>query len=67
MNQGQDFAGQRRCQLARPIRDPSGIVRFRENPEIVREVENLGRRLILVRFNDGATTFPFPHEVSVLQ
>jgi hypothetical protein len=53
----------RRCQLARPIRDRSGMVRFRESLEIVRELENLGRRMLLVRFDDGATTFVFPHEV----
>jgi len=59
---------QKRCQLALPIRDPSGRVRFRETPEIVREVDNnVGRRMLLVRFDDGATTFLFPHEVTVLK
>ena len=33
--------------------------------EIVREVDNLGRRMLLVRFDDGAITFLFPHEVTV--
>ena len=57
----------KRCQLALPIRDPSGRVRFRENPEVVREIDNLGRRMILVRFDDGATTFLFPYEVTILE
>jgi len=42
-------------------------VRFRENPEVLRVVDNLGRRMLLVRFDDGATTFLFPHEVKVLE
>jgi hypothetical protein len=58
---------QKRCHLALPIRDRSGRVRFRENPEVLREVDNLGRRMLLVRFDDGATTFLFPHEVKVLE
>jgi hypothetical protein len=57
----------RRCQLTQPIRDAGGTVRFRENAEILHEVDNLGRRMILVRFDDGATTFLFPHEVKVLE
>jgi len=58
---------QKRCQLALPIRDRSGRVRFREVPEVVREVDNLGRRMLLVRFDDGATTLLFPHEVKVFE
>jgi len=54
----------RRCHLVRPIRDRSGKVRFRETPEIVKELDNLGRRMFLVRFEDGSTTFLFPHEVT---
>ena len=42
-------------------------MRFRENPEVVREFDNLGRRMLLVRFDDGATTFLFPHEVKVFE
>ncbi len=58
---------QKRCELALPTRDRSGRVRFRESPEVVREVDNLGRRMLLVRFDDGATTFVFPHEVKELE
>ena len=53
----------RRCSLVRPIRDSEGHVRFREAPEILREVENLGRHMFLVRFRDGGTTFLFPDEI----
>jgi hypothetical protein len=58
---------QKRCQLALPIRDRTGRVRFRESPEVVCEVDNLGRRILLVRCDDGGTTFLFPHEVKVLE
>ena len=57
----------KRCQLLQPIRDRSGMVRFHESPEVLREVENLGRRMLLVRFDDGATTLLFPHEVKSLE
>ncbi|HJU28171.1 MAG TPA: hypothetical protein VJ718_03315 [Candidatus Binataceae bacterium] len=52
-----------RDQLAAPIRDRSGKVRFRESLEIIREVDNLGRRMLLARFEDGATVLLFPHEL----
>ncbi|HVN90996.1 MAG TPA: hypothetical protein VMT61_14375 [Candidatus Binataceae bacterium] len=55
----------RHCQLLRPVRDQQGRTRFNEKPEIVREVDNLNRRMFLVRFDDGATTFLFPDEVNV--
>jgi len=35
-----------------PIRDRSGRLRFRETPESVREVNNLGWRMLLVHFGD---------------
>ncbi len=57
----------RRCNLVRPIRDRSGKLRFRETPEIVREMDNLGRRMLLVRFEDGSTSFLFPHEVTIAE
>ncbi len=33
------------------------------NAEIVKELDNLGRRMSLVQFEDGSTTFLFPDEV----
>jgi hypothetical protein len=54
----------RRCSLIRPIRDHEGRPRFNENPVIVKKVINLGRLMYLVRFDDGATTFVFPDEIS---
>jgi hypothetical protein len=55
----------RYIQLRKPIRDRSGRSRFDEMPVILREVFNLDRRMYLVKFADGATTFVFPDEVDV--
>ncbi len=49
--------------MLKPVRDHEGQSRFNEAPRIVREIENLGRKMYLVQFNDGATTFLFPDEV----
>jgi hypothetical protein len=55
----------RRCRLLRPIRDREGRTRFLERPRILREIDNLDRRMYLVEFADGVTTFVFPHEVAL--
>jgi hypothetical protein len=53
------------CRMLRPVRDHEGLSRFSEKPRILRSVDNLGRRMLLVQFEDGATTFLFPDEVVV--
>jgi len=55
----------RMCHLRRPIRDRSGRTRFSETPTIMREMLNLDRRMYLVKFADGATTFVFPDEIEL--
>ena len=55
----------RHCRLLKPVRDHEGRSRFNEEPRILREVNNLGRRMYLVEFSDGSTTFLFPDEVVV--
>jgi len=55
----------RHCRLLRAVRDNQGRGRFTEQPLIVREVDNLGRHMLLVQFDDGSTTFLFPTEVIV--
>ncbi|HTQ25494.1 MAG TPA: hypothetical protein VMI09_12420 [Candidatus Binataceae bacterium] len=55
----------RRCRLLKPVRDHEGLSRYTEKPRILRSVDNLGRRMLLVQFDDGATTFLFPDEVTV--
>jgi hypothetical protein len=53
------------CHLRRPIRDRAGRSRFSERPVILRELSNLDRRMYLVMFADGATTFVFPDEIEL--
>ncbi|MGH7916782.1 MAG: hypothetical protein ACREQE_04880 [Candidatus Binataceae bacterium] len=55
----------RRCRLLKPVRDHEGRSRFSEQPRILREVNNLGRRMYLVQFDDNSTTFLFPDEVAI--
>jgi hypothetical protein len=51
--------------LVRPVRDTQGKSRFSEEPVIIRAVDNLGRQMYLVQFDDGSTTFLFPNEIIV--
>ena len=53
------------CKLLKPVRDKQGRNRFEEQPKILREVNNLDRRMFLVEFADGSTTFLFPEEVTL--
>jgi hypothetical protein len=55
----------RLCRLLRPVRDHEGRTRYSEKPKVLREVNNLDRQMLLVQFDDGATTFLFPDEVVV--
>jgi hypothetical protein len=55
----------RLCHLLRPVRDHDGQTRFNESPRILREVNNLNRRMFLVQFQDGSTTFLFPDEINI--
>jgi hypothetical protein len=55
----------RYCLLKRPVRDRDGVNHFNEKPKVLREVVNLDRRMFLVQFCDGSTTFLFPEEVTL--
>ncbi len=55
----------RHCQLLKPVRDKQGLTRFTEQPVVLSEVTNLGRRMFLVQFADGSTTFLFPDEIII--
>lgn len=55
----------RHCRLQRAVRDQQGRTRFTERPQVLRDVNNLGRRMFLVQFDDGSTTFLFPDEVTL--
>jgi len=54
------------CKLLEPVRDHEGHIRCAGSVEIVKEIDNLDRHMYLIRFEDGATTFVFPHEVELL-
>jgi len=47
------------------VRDRQGLSRFNERPIVLREVTNLDRRMFLVQFDDGSTTFLFPDEITL--
>jgi len=53
------------CILNTPIRDRAGRIRFQEQPRVLRKINNLDRQMLLVEFDDGATTFVFPNEVTL--
>ena len=55
----------RHCNLLCPVRDQQGRTRFNEKPVVLRQLNNLGRRMLLVQFDDGSTTFLFPDEVAI--
>ena len=55
----------RLCSLKRPVRDRDGVSRFKDKPIVLREVINLDRRMFLVQFSDGSTTFLFPDEITI--
>jgi hypothetical protein len=55
----------RYCLLKRPVRDRDGVNHFNEKPKVLREVMNLDRRMFLVEFGDGSTTFLFPEEITI--
>jgi hypothetical protein len=55
----------RQCLLLKPVRDKAGLMRYNERPLILREVNNLNRRMFLVQFSDGSTTFLFPDEINI--
>lgn len=65
--QGEETEGiiGRQCLLLKPVRDGEGHMRFNEKPLILREVNNLNRRMFLVQFADGRTTFLFPDEINI--
>jgi hypothetical protein len=65
MQNDSDYVVGRYCQLKRPVRDRDGVSHFKEKPKVLREVMNLDRRMFLVEFGDGSTTFLFPEEVTI--
>ena len=55
------------CRLTRSLRDASSKIRkANEEGTILREVDNLGRKMLLVKFSDNTSTFLFPNEIEII-
>ena len=54
-----------RCQAKRSIRGHQGFVSADCRGTIEREIDNLGRHLIAVRWDNGLCMYVFPDEIDV--
>ena len=52
-----------RCAAKKMIRNHKATIQPANRGTIIYEVENLGRRLILVQWDDGSSSYAFPDEV----
>lgn len=59
----------KQCRLLKPIRDPNGKTRYREeiNPTVIRVTVNLDREMYHVRLNDGLIMILFPREIEIIE
>jgi hypothetical protein len=55
----------RRCQAKRTIRSHQGFVSADTRGTITGEIENLGRRLIAVRWDNGLSIYVFSEEIAI--
>lgn len=56
-----------RCHTVRPIRTVKGDLPRRSWGTVMYEMDNLGRRLVLVRWDNGITVPMFPEEIMIEQ
>ncbi len=54
-----------RCKAKRTIRGHQGFVRVASRGTIEGEIDNLGRRLIAVRWDNGLHMYVFPDEIDI--
>jgi hypothetical protein len=54
-----------RCQATRSIRGHQGLIVARTQGTIEAEINNLGRHLISVRWDNGLQMYVFPDEIEV--
>jgi hypothetical protein len=54
-----------RCQARRSIRSHQGFVNAECRGTIEGEIDNLGRRLIAVRWDNGLSMYVFPDEIAI--
>jgi len=55
-----------RCRAAQEIRSNRGIVTSSIGGTIQYEIENLGRNLIFVDWDNGLSLFVFPNEIEII-
>ncbi|HWO42881.1 MAG TPA: hypothetical protein VNO43_13855 [Candidatus Eisenbacteria bacterium] len=55
-----------RCRAKRVIRSPGGLIPAHSEGKIAHEIENLGRRLILVSWDANGSTYVFADEIEIL-
>ena len=54
-----------RCQAIRSIRGHQGLIGAQTRGTIEAEINNLGRRMIAVRWDNGLEMYVFPDEVEI--
>ena len=56
-----------RCQAKGMLYSHSAMVQPGEQGTINYEVENLGRRMVLVQWDNGSSMFAFPDEIEIIR
>lgn len=56
----------KRCRAKRMIHSHGAVITSFHQGTITYEMDNLDRRLILVQWDAGVSTYVFPHEVEIL-
>ena len=56
-----------RCQAKGMLYSHSAMVQSGEQGTINYEVENLGRRMVLVQWDNGSSMFAFPDEIEIIR
>ena len=62
----QSYKNGMRCRAIRMIRSQTAMISRANEGTIANELENLGRTLILVRWDTGLSTYVFPDEIEVM-
>ncbi len=55
-----------RCRAKQMIRSHTAMISRSNEGTIANELENLGRTLILVRWDTGPSTYVFPDEIEIM-
>jgi hypothetical protein len=55
-----------RCRARREIRTYTGKINAFSEGLIISENDNLGRRLLNVRWDNGHSTYVFPHKIQIV-